>query len=124
MSLEDAGRMFDVAKYEGYRFCRKGRWYYIENGKLVMPGSGREPVALDFVCALTREDMEEYSRDEDSDIARIAENYEGETAPLFILNHGAEPAEGLYLIVGYKEGRAFTNRTLRRKIDKMEKGKA
>jgi hypothetical protein len=114
-------RMFDAKRYEGYRFCREGRWYYIEDGKFIMPGSGRNPITIDFICALTEEELCEFEGNMDNRIAHVSDDYCCETAPIFILNHGREPEEGLYLVIGYKFRRTFTNKYIRRHIEKMEK---
>ena len=123
MSLEDAPKMFEIERYEGYRFCREDRWYYIEEGMFHMPESGNEPVTIDFVCALTEEDYREYESDMDNIISpRFREGQEERTAPFFIMNHAREPEQGLVLIVGNKINNSlYTNHCIYRKIEKIEK---
>ena len=122
--------MFDVGRYEGYRFCRAGRWYYIKDGKFIRPGTGKPDVTIDFVAALTREDLEEFETCDadglnDNKIAQLSDDFlenPCRTAPFFIINRRREPAEGLYLIIGYRhEGGKYTDRYISRKIEKMEK---
>jgi len=122
--FEQTKRMFDVSRYENYRFYRAGRWYYIKDGKFVRPGTGKPDVTIDFVCALTEEDYKEFESDPDNKIAPLSDDFLDNpcrTASIFILNHGREPEEGLYLIVGYKSKSPYTNRYVRRKIEKIEK---